>query len=265
MPETQATFARDGVVCVRRVVSAEWLGRLEQAVEDLMIRTDRAGRDLAAGFGDTGAFYSEIQVWKHSSTVRAFLESSGIAAVAARVMGARNIRLLSDQLLVKEPGTSAITPWHQDSPYFPCSGDQMCSVWIGVDPVTAETGAMSFVTGSHRSGRQYQPVDFERGLPWGDLAPDGPAPDGWAENLPTVCHAMAPGDVTVHHARTLHAARGNRSPTLRRRGYTVRLAGDDVRWEGSAARGAGFPAFEAGAPLRGPEHPLLWSSEPRLI
>jgi ectoine hydroxylase-related dioxygenase (phytanoyl-CoA dioxygenase family) len=33
----------------------------------------------------------------------------------------------------------------------------------------------------------------------------------------------------VHHARTLHAAGGNRSATARRRAISVRYCGDDAR------------------------------------
>ena len=42
--------------------------------------------------------------------------------------------------------------------------------------------------------------------------------------------------MVVHHARTLHAAGGNRSATQRRRAISVRYAGDDVRTRLAPAR-----------------------------
>lgn len=262
MLNAKAAFDQDGVACIKSAFAPQWLPRLKIAVEDLMYRADGFGRDLAGGSGQAiGSFYSDIQVWKRNDVVREFIEASGIAEVAARVMEARRVRLLSDQLLVKEPNTSAVTPWHQDYPYFPCSGDQICSVWLGLDPVSHETGAMSFVKGSHRAGQLYQPLDFATGAAWNDEPFDGPPPDVWGnpKTYSTICYAMSPGDVTVHHARTLHGAGGNTTVTVRRRGYTVRIVGDDVRWEKRNDRHCGFPAFSDGEPLRGPEHPLLWS------
>ena len=51
-----------------------------------------------------------------------------------------------------------------------------------------------------------------------------------------------PGDVVVHHARTLHAAGGNRS-TTRRRAISVRYCGDDAR-----------VLVRTGAPLKAYQH-----------
>ncbi len=39
-----------------------------------------------------------------------------------------------------------------------------------------------------------------------------------------------PGDITVHHARTIHGADGNASTDIRRRAVSVRYCGDDVRY-----------------------------------
>ena len=35
-----------------------------------------------------------------------------------------------DQLFVKEPGTAAGTPWHNDTSYWHIDGQQVCSVWV---------------------------------------------------------------------------------------------------------------------------------------
>ena len=40
-----------------------------------------------------------------------------------------------EHVLVKEPGTAARTPWHHDQSYYPVDGDDLCSLWIPVDPV----------------------------------------------------------------------------------------------------------------------------------
>ena len=40
----------------------------------------------------------------------------------------------------------------------------------------------------------------------------------------------APGDITIHHARTIHGADGNASTHIRRRALSVRYCGDDARF-----------------------------------
>lgn len=158
------------------------------------------------------------------------MRESDIAQAAAQVMGCSSVRYFTDQLLVKEPGTPAETPWHQDYPYFPCEGEQVCSVWLGLDTVTRDSGAMSFVPGSHLWNKLYTPRSFGTQAAYGQDPLDGPVPDINADPIayPTICHEMEPGDVTIHHARTLHGARGNASATRRRRGWTVRLVTDGV-------------------------------------
>jgi ectoine hydroxylase-related dioxygenase (phytanoyl-CoA dioxygenase family) len=255
------TFAQDGVVCLRGLLDDEWIAALRDAVEDVMATPTEFSRDLAREGGKTGSFFQEINVSHRSDILRGFIANSPIAAAAAGVMGSTSIRFFSDQLLVKEPGTSAETLWHQDFPYFPCDGDQICSVWLGLDPVSRENGAMSFVKGSHRAGKLYAPQNFGSNAGYVSDPFDGPPPDVEAdpENFPTICHEMAPGDVTIHHARTLHGAKGNASATVRRRGYTIRLAGDDIVWRDRTYMPRGFEQLEDGAPLTGARYPTPWS------
>lgn len=258
--EQRETFARDGVACLRGLLSADWVDQLRRAVGEVMQTPTEFSRDLAQEGGKTGSFFQEINVSRRNDVIRRFVHQSPVAEAAADVMGSRTTRFFSDQLLVKEPGTDAETPWHQDFPYFPCDGDQICSVWLGLDPVSRENGAMSFVAGSHRTGRLYAPQNFGNATAYEADPFDGPPPDIDAdpETYPTICYEMQPGDVTIHHARTLHGAKGNASTTVRRRGYTIRLAGDDIVWRNRRYMPRGFQQLEDGAPLSGDRYPLLW-------
>ena len=136
----------------------------------------------------------------------------------------------------------------------------MCSVWVGLDPVTRDTGAMSFALGSQRWGRQYRAANFGTGQEYEGEALDGSMPDIDADPsaYPTVCYEMVPGDVTFHHANTAHSARGNSSLATRRRGYSVRLTGDDVVWHSPPRIPRGFKVLEEGRRLDDPFYALLW-------
>jgi ectoine hydroxylase-related dioxygenase (phytanoyl-CoA dioxygenase family) len=200
------TFDRDGVVRIRGLISADWIARLRDAVEAVMASPAEFSRDLAEEGREAGRFFNEIFVSRRNDELRAFIEDSPIAEAAGRVMRSHRVRFFNDQLLVKEPGTSAETLWHQDLPYFPCDGEQVCSVWVGLDPVRQETGAMSFVKGSHRAGALYAPRNFGTGESYSLDGYDGPVPDIATDpvGFPTLCYDLEPGDVTIHHGLTLH-------------------------------------------------------------
>jgi ectoine hydroxylase-related dioxygenase (phytanoyl-CoA dioxygenase family) len=63
------------------------------------------------------------------------IRKSAAAEVAARLMGSERVQMFHDHVLVKEPGTSKPTPWHQDGPYYFVEGTQTVSFWSPLDPV----------------------------------------------------------------------------------------------------------------------------------
>jgi ectoine hydroxylase-related dioxygenase (phytanoyl-CoA dioxygenase family) len=255
-----ATFEQDGVVCLRGLVEPEWIERLREAVEEVMATPGPNARDMTEG---SGRFFTDIYMHRTNATFRRFLTESRIGPAAAQLLRSRRTTLYNDHLLVKEPGTDAPTPWHQDLPYFRCDGAQLASFWIGLDPVTRGSGAMSFVKGSHRWGKMFQPVSFVSGDALDADAFDGPLPEiEGREDLELVCYELEPGDATFHHVLTLHGAQGNASLDRRRRGLSVRLAGEDAVWLRRRFSPSGIESgLPDGAPLAGELFPLLWSAD----
>ena len=54
---------------------------------------------------------------------------------------------------VKRARTGDYVPWHQDSPYWNLSTDDVVSVWLAIGDVSRENGAMEVVPGSHQDGQ----------------------------------------------------------------------------------------------------------------
>jgi ectoine hydroxylase-related dioxygenase (phytanoyl-CoA dioxygenase family) len=142
------------------------------------------------------------------------------------------VRLYEDSVLVKEPGTQEKTGFHQDMAYFHLEGDLVCTTWVPLDVVTAEMGAVRFVAGSHLDDTKYRPSMFvsELAIP-GTEGAEVPDYDKQVGEARIISFDTAPGDLTVHHARTIHAASGNLSRTQRRRAISVRYTGDNTRFK----------------------------------
>ncbi len=241
-------FWTDGVVCLRGVLEPELLASMHAPVEVAVLAKESAdlsemGRALAAsgedvstdddgGIARTGKFVSGVDHWRSQSEFRAFACDSALPAIVGALLRATKVNLYEDSVLVKEPGALERTVWHQDLSYFHIDGEQLCTTWCPLDPTGPENGAVRYARGSHRWDDVYRPNLFVSSMPipgtQGNIVPDidALAASGAVEVL---TFETEPGDVVVHHARTLHAAGGNRSASTRRRAISVRYCGDDAR------------------------------------
>lgn len=240
-----ARFERDGVVVMRQVMPAAWLERMADPLESELraVRSNdlsAMARAIEARGGETvvegdaaasqGGFVAGTDHWRHDADFRAFALESPLSELAAGLMRSTQAFLYEDSLLVKEPGTQEHTAYHQDMGYFHVRGEQVCTTWCPLDGVTRESGALRYVVGSHRDGRLYKPNFFvsPEEVPGteGETVPDI---EGNAD-FEVVHFDLEPGDVAVHHARTVHGAYPNLS-SVRRRAISVRYCGDDARYE----------------------------------
>jgi ectoine hydroxylase-related dioxygenase (phytanoyl-CoA dioxygenase family) len=239
-----AAYRRDGVVCLRGAFDQRWIEALRRAVEQDIATPGPLAR-VNTPAGHPGRFFVDFQLWQRWPECRDFAYESPAAAIAAAVMGSRTVCYYHDHLLVKEPETAERTPWHHDQPYYPVEGDQVCSIWLPLDPIDGTT-AVDYVRGSHRWGRRFAPRFFRPGAALAVNDPRlEPVPDIDADRAAydLVGWDMAPGDCIVFHAMTLHGAPGNTSSSRRRRAYATRWLGDDARY---AARDG-----EVSPPLQG--------------
>ena len=254
-PAVTESFAEHGVACLRGLVDAAGVDRLRELVE-LAIRNPDPARNPKPG----RTYIVETGLWKRFRGFRDFAFDSGIAEAAALVMGSREARMYNDTMFVKEPSAPEPTPWHQDLPYFRLDGPRNCSAWIALDPANAASGAMTYVPGSHRWGKLYQPTSFVTGENQSSDGFDGTPPDVDADpdRYPTVGFEVEPGDVVFHHLLTLHKAGPNGSTGTRRRVHTIRFAGDGSTWLNRPFSTVEFETkLDDGAPLDGPDFPVL--------
>lgn len=226
--EEISTFEKDGIVCLRGLFNAGWVDRMREAAEVGMKHPGELHAELAAEHAEEGRFFHDTFIWRRNDTCRDFVFSSPAARIVRRLMRTVKINIVFDQWLIKEPGTTTRTPWHHDMTYWPIDGNQICTLWLALDPVHAENGAVEYIKGSHRWGKKFRPASFGSGNQYTEDFPEVPDIEKQRSDFDMVQFDLAPGDCTVHHGLTVHSAPGNLSTRVRRRAHTSRWAGDDV-------------------------------------
>jgi ectoine hydroxylase-related dioxygenase (phytanoyl-CoA dioxygenase family) len=252
------TFARDGVVLIPGLLR-EHVGALAAAVEDNMRDPSPFQRSYQPEDG-SAPFFQDYCNWQRFPAYRQAMLDTDMAEAAALLMRSRTARIFHEHVLVKEPGNSMKTPWHQDQPYYLVEGRQSVSLWVPLDPVPREI-ALEYVKGSHLWGKDFRPQRFDgTALYQGDASEAVPDVEAKREDWPVAGFAMQPGDAVAFDFRTLHGAPAN-STGNRRRAISFRWVGDDARFAKRQGRTSPpFPhlEFEDGAPFEGPDFPVGW-------
>jgi ectoine hydroxylase-related dioxygenase (phytanoyl-CoA dioxygenase family) len=241
-------YQEDGAICLRGVVGADWIERLKEATEVIL---QARGQNLN-NKGASGNFRGDLDMWLRNEGFRDFALHGPTGDIAKRMMRSNAVQLFSDQLFVKEPGTSTPSPWHHDQTYWPVLGDQVCSIWVAMDPVSRETSGLEYVRGSHRWGRRFKVQAFgDRSLPGLDVPSNEDIPDFNANRhqYQFLSWDLEPGDVLVHHSLTVHGAGGNLSQTRRRRAVATRWFGDDATFRPVSLYSEDMTGLRAGEPM----------------
>lgn len=254
-------YEQDGAVHIPGLF-ADWVEAIAAAIERNMNEPGPyAAENIAEG--ESGRFFDDYCNWERIPELRDIVENSPAAEAAARIMRSDSAQFFHDHVLVKEPGTSKPTPWHQDSPYYFVEGRQTVSFWIPIDPV--DDASLRLIKGSNRWDKLVLPV---RWLNNDDFYPDRaaylpvPDPDREPEKFETLEWIMQPGDAVLFDFGTVHGARANMTER-RRRALSLRWVGDDARYvERPGRTSPPYPGHDmkAGQRLRQDWFPVIWET-----
>ncbi len=253
-------FAKDGAVKLEGVFT-EWVDVLREGIARNMANPSWRERTYQPSDG-TAPFFQDYCVWSHVPEYRDFVLNSPLGEMAAELTGGKTIQMFHDHVLVKEPGSSFATPWHQDQPYYFVQAKQTVSFWIPLDEVKRQN-CVEYVQGSHQASELYRPQRFNgEPLIEGDTRPAVPEIEGNRDQFPIIGWDVNPGDAIAFDFRTLHGAAGNNAKT-RRRAISFRLVGDDARICASPDQSS--PAFpdlplSVGDALTGADVPVLYQA-----
>lgn len=250
-------YQEDGVIMIKGAIDPNWMALIESGIEEARNNASMIGRFMSR---KVEGYQMDIFLWKRIDALRDLIYYGPFARWAQQLMGAQEVRFFYDQMFIKEPGTDAPTPWHQDLSFWPIRGEQICSFWIPCDPVTRENSGLMYVRGSHKWPQRFKAVspDYVAAI-IDDSMDDIPDINANPQQYQLLDWEMEPGDILMFHPLTLHGSYGNKSRTMRRRALALRWTGDDVVYAPTAKR---MPInynhdSVSGGPLRGAAFPRI--------
>ena len=257
---TVDTFQREGVVLLKGVFKP-WVDTLARGVDELMANPSEYGIARTVIPKDGSApFFQDYCNWSRIAAFKDFVFNSPAAEIAARLMVSDSAKFFHEHTLVKQPGTSTVTPWHHDQPYYCVEGQQNVSLWIPLDAIEQPV-SLRCIRGSHLWGEEFSPTRFNgTKLYEHSRFRDLPDIDAHAADYDIVSWAVEPGDAIAFHYRTLHGAAGN-SSSHSRRVFSARWVGDDAVFaDRGGTTSPPFPelTLKDGEPLVSPIFPQVW-------
>ena len=212
--EQKESYRRDGVVCLRNVITEQWREVSRRGVETSVANPGRFFRDYTAE-GSPARYVFEYWNWWNIPEFEDLAFNSNIAALVAELLDADKLTLLMDQWFLREAGATNGASWHHDEPYFDFFGGRKCVVWFPLEETSAEEG-LTFLAGSHNWGKLFMAQNFGK-----REAFDGDTSgyetigdfDRYADSL--LSWDMVPGDCLFFDFRTLHRATSDTTPLSR--------------------------------------------------
>lgn len=230
----RAAFQEQGACCLRGVFDSAWIELVRAGLQEAQTKPSHQARTWTAG---EGRFFQDGFAWNRIDSLRRFVMESRAAQLIADLLGSSQVRIYMDHLLIREPSTDKATPWHHDTPYCFVDGQDFCTIWLPLDPVSRSEG-LRLVSGSHRWGKLFLPVEFGSTQVYA-ADPNGKASHS-VEAVPDIDAApndyeilswdVEPGDCLVFYCNMLHSAPPHLKSDHGRRVYSTRWIGDDARY-----------------------------------
>ena len=228
-------FRQDGFVLIEKFLSSE-------EVDDLDRQLERFIRVLVPHVAEGHAFFESSGAIKHISCpeiyddyFKQFMTRADTLRIVAACLG-QPVKATASEVFYKSAHVGSAAPYHQDNAYIHLAPAEGAVVWIALDDVTIENGAVHYARGYHILGDQ--PHDqtgvslFSKGL---SQPPD-------TAKFPEVPAVMKRGDASIHHILCAHRSGPNTTP-YKRRGFVCNFK--SVRAEPDKALAANHAAYTA--------------------
>lgn len=209
-------YEEEGYVQLKGVLTPGEVEQVRTWLEEvLQITLDEAMDRVGKNPEYDKVFYQKVNLWRFHEGMRQYVFSPRIAEIARRLTRSPRVRLWHDHALVKMPGDSKPSAWHQDLPYWPMNETSALSCWMALDDVDENNGCMQFIPKSHRWGR-FPPINLVNPQ---NLFAYVPEPE--TKDFTPAVMRMKAGDCTFHNGLTFHYAGPNKTDKPRRAMITI--------------------------------------------
>jgi phytanoyl-CoA hydroxylase len=202
-------FEESGVVCFRNLLQPADVDLIASEIDDYLqnVVPNLHPRMMTYEQTSTRVIRSLFWLNSHSEFFRELpCDRRLIGAVSSLVDWDPVLHYV--EYFAKPPRIGAPLAMHQDAPAVFLDRADLVAIWIAIDHANAANGGVHFYPGSHRLGELPHKYGEDSYLILDD-------PEQFADWEP-ICFDLAPGDGTVHTARTVHYSGPNQSANRRR-------------------------------------------------
>ena len=131
-----------------------------------------------------------------------------------------NVLIRNADIFVKPVGSPVAIRWHTDTTADAQHADKMLTAWLAVSHSSPTNGCMEWLTGSHRQPLPPEVKD-KFSLSFNEESARA------VEHAPRRPNILAPGQMSLHHFRTIHRS-GNNKESAPRIGLVIRFMASDT-------------------------------------
>jgi len=205
-------YHTNGYITVKNILSPEEVAELQRVTDEFVEKSRQVTQhtdvfDLEPGHTPEAPRLRRLKnpVQQHPVYDR-MLRHDQILDIVAQLIGP-GIRTNGNKLNMKSAGFGSPVEWHQDFAFYPHTNDDLLAVGIAIDDMMMENGPLLVIPGSHK-GPMYS--HHQDGIFVGAVT------DAEFDLAETVPLELKAGDISLHHARILHASAPNVSNRPRR-------------------------------------------------
>jgi hypothetical protein len=191
-------YDMDGYVCPVPVMSPEEAKAIRDRLEEYLGSSDRNPKH------DT---FLQFKVHMVFPWADGLIRRREVLDAVEAIIG-RDILVWNTAVLIKKPRTRDFVSWHQDVYYWGNHPDHVVGAWIALAESTPENGCVRAIPGSHTWGILPHADTFgeDNMLSRGQQIDASRLDERMATDM-----VLRPGEMSLHHTRTVHASHPNRS------------------------------------------------------
>ena len=228
LADSRDALFKNGFIHIKNFLSKSYLQDLALAVDWVEQHPSPFRIDKTDGIN---RFFMDFGNWRRSDLIKKLCLHQPLAELTASLIRSKTLRLMHEDIIIKNGTNDNATPPHQDQAYFIFGGDRNISAWMSLNDVPNNSSLLMY-RGSHLSKQSYRPKRFDSGQ---DMYGDADREESTyvatvldeINIFEEVSFDYQVGDIILFFNKTLHASRLNLIGA-KRKSFVIRYLSDDA-------------------------------------